>query len=206
MSDNHWLSAMAKFKGDWSTDRDGKFLGGAIELSRGLQRLVNEDPARFSNLSERMDATLPAVYFEAILEGLTDQANDIDRTGSLEQVCFVLRRIAVLGIPASGKVIARAIETLSEEDIPNDIIQMLCNISLNDPDPEEDDRQDYGDPVAPITQAINSARGEAARALAKLLFADKSRWDILKPAIVKLVEDPTLAVRSVVGQLFASYP
>ena len=48
-----------------------------------------------------------------------------------------------------------------------------------------------------MTAAINSVRGEAAGAIAALLFADADRIGPLRSAVVALVRDPTLTVRSV---------
>ncbi len=197
MSNDQWLSAMAKYSSGESTGRNGQFVGGSIELSRGLEQVVRENPGRFAALADRMDAALPPVYFEAILRGLTRSEGNSGRAGTPAQACAVLRRIAELGVRVRGEEIARAVGALSDEALPDDIVRMLCRIALDDPEPEADCWQDTDEPGGPIFQAINSARGAAALALAQLLFADKSRWSSLKPAVEKLVSDPVLAVRSV---------
>ena len=197
MSDTHWLSAMAKYSGDRSAMREGQFVGGALELSRDLERSVREDPGRFSSLATLMDATLPPIYFEAVLRGLTTKEEGSGRSGTVDQVCSVLRRIAEVGAQVPGREIASAIGALAEETLPDDIVQMLVRVALDDPDPESDKWQDPGSYGDPVTQAINSARGAAAMALGRLLFADNGLWTCLKPAIERLVEDPVLAVRSV---------
>ena len=197
MSDDHWLSAMAKYTSEWSTGRDGEIVGGSVELSRGLAELVREAPARFALLVDRMDAAHPSTYFEAILNALTSDGNGAGRPGTLEQVCLVLRRIGELRVPVHGGAIARAVGSLSDEVLPDDIVQMLCRVALEDSDPEVDDWQGPDPELAPITQAINSARGTAATALARLLFADRGRWGSLKPTIERLVVDRVLSVRSV---------
>ena len=38
-----------------------------------------------------------------------------------------------------GQQTAHAIETLAEEELPDDIIEMLCHVALEDPSPESDD-------------------------------------------------------------------
>ena len=197
MADDHWLSAMSKYTSDEPTLRDGRFVGGAPELAWELSKLVSEGPARFAALADRMEATLPTTYFEAILRGLTRSERGPGRPGSLEQVCSVLRRIAVLGVPVPGREVALAIETVSDEALPDDIEQMLCSIALDDPDPEEDMWRESGDSRDLAHQAINSVRGAAAMALARLLFADRGRWDSVKPTIERLVVDPVLVVRGV---------
>lgn len=197
MSDSHWLSAMAKYNRDRSAVREGRIVGGALELSRVLTELVGTEPARFAALANRMDATHSSIYFEAILRGLTADEDKTGRSGTPAQVCSVLRQIAEVGAQVRGVEIARAIATLAEESLPDDIVQMLIGVALEDSDPESDRRQEsesYGDP---LTQGINSGRGAAAMALARLLFADRGRWNRLKPTVQRLAADPVLAVRSV---------
>ena len=197
MSDTHWLSAMAKYSGVRSAMREGRFVGGALELSRDLERLVREDPGRFSSLATLMDEALPSIYFEAVLRGLTTKEKGPGRSGTVDQVCLVLRTIVELEVQVPGREIARAVGSLAEAVVPDDILQLLCRVALHDPDPEGDNWQDADVGKEPITQAINSARGEAAMALAKLLFADSSRWSVLRPIVERLVVDRVLAVRSV---------
>ena len=100
-------------------------------------------------------------------------------------------------ISVNGAAVARAVGSLSDETLPDDLVQMLCHVALDDPDPEVDNWHGRDTQMAPIDQAINSARGEAAGALALLLSADSSRWETLRPTIERLVEDRVLAVRSV---------
>ena len=196
MSDDQWLSAMATYTNDSPSLRDGNFVGVAPERSWELTRLVREDPARFAALADRMDETHPTTYFEAILGGLTRNDRAPSRPGTLEQVCSVLRRTAELGISLQGKEVAHAIGALSDEPLPADIVQMLCRVALEDPDPEADTWQDSDDARDYTGQAINSARGATAMALAQLLFADGNRWASLKPTVEQLVVDRVLAVRS----------
>ena len=197
MTDAQWLSAMAKHTGESPTFVGEQFVGGAMELSQDLKKLVAKYPERFSALASQMEATLPPTYFEAILKGLTDNGDGSGRAGTLKQVCSVLRRIRDLGVQVHGQEVAWAIRVLAEETLPDDIVEMLCRVALDDRDPESDDWQIGRDEVSPINQAINTARGAAATALAQLLFADRSRWSTLEPTIGQLVEDRVLAVRSV---------
>ena len=197
MTDAQWLSAMAKHTGESPTFVEEQFVGGAMELSQDLKKLVAKYPERFSALVSQMEATLRATYFEAILNGLTDNGDGSGRAGTLEQVCSVLRRIRDLGVQVHGQEVAWAIRALAEETIPDDIVEMLCRVAVDDRDPESDDWHIGRDEESPINQAINTARGAAATALGRLLFADRSRWGTLKPTIGQLVEDRVLAVRSV---------
>ena len=200
MTDAQWLTAMSRYRNEREDEtRDGRMVGGAIEMSRGLEELVREDPDRFARLPERMDGSLHPAYFEAILRGLTGSTGS-GRPGTCEQICSVLRRITGAGVSGVEDALADAIGTLADEDVPEDIIQMLCEIAETAADPEKDDwlnRDDGNREMGPIGQAINSVRGRAAQSVARLLFADRDRWSALKPTVEKLIVDPVLAVRSV---------
>ena len=112
MSDDQWLSAMTNHIDEGPIFVGDQVVGGAEELSRDLKKLVAKNPERFSRLAGRMKATLPPTYFEAILNGLSDNGNGSVRSGTLEQVCSVLRRIKGLGIQVHGREVAWAIRAV----------------------------------------------------------------------------------------------
>ena len=192
MTDKNWLSAMTKYSTDGPIWIGDQFVGGAEELARDLEGAVRASPERFAALANHMDGSFAPRYFEAILRGLTRGENGASRSGTLDQVRSVIHRVRELGVELPGQQIAHALETLAEEELPEDIVEMLCHIALEDPSPESDDSS-WGDS---LTQAINSGRGAAAAALSRLLFADRSRWRALKPTVERLVTDPVLAVRA----------
>ena len=98
MSDAQLLLAMREYTTNTATLREGKYVGGVLELSRELEELVRKDPARFTALVNRMDETHSSLYFEAVLKGLTTGEEGPGRPGTLEQVTSVLRRIEELGV------------------------------------------------------------------------------------------------------------
>ena len=189
LSDEQLLSEMARYNSDSPTLSDGQFLGGAVELSRDIRKLVVEEPERFAALVNRMDTTHSPFYFEDILGGLATDEDGTGRPGTLEQVCTVLRRVRDLHIPASGVSLSWSIGAIAKEEIPDDILGMLCLIALEDPDPE------YDWETSISIQGLNSARGAATGALAKVLFANTDLWDRLKSTVEQVVEDDVLAVR-----------
>ena len=112
MSDAQWLSAMAQHTGESPTFAGEQLVGGSMQLSQDLKKLVANNPDRFSSLVNHMGATLPPTYFEAILKGLADTGDGSGRAGTLEQVCSVLRRIRDLGVQVYGREVAWAINRL----------------------------------------------------------------------------------------------
>jgi len=195
MTDEEWLSAIAQYPDDEEFFINGQFVGGAFELSRGLEDRVREDPERFARLTERIPASANPTYFEAILRGLTYREGG-DRPGTVMQVCAVVRRIERVGGRVSGAQIAHAIRTLADEEIPEDILDQLCRIAHSDTCPQTDEWQLRNPPSEPMDQAINSARGAAAHAISSLLFCDRNRWPVLRPTVERLACDPVLAVRT----------
>ena len=196
MTDAEWLAAMKRYANDSVTELNDSIVGGVIELSRGLQTVVRGDPERFTRLADRMDTSLHPAYFEAILQGLARTDDDGRGPGTLSQVCAVLRRITSTGVQVGPAEIARGIGSLADEPIPDEILTMLCEIAQHDADPRADQWQDRGPALGPIDQALNSARGAAAFAISKLLFADRSRWAFIRPTVEQLARDPVLAVRT----------
>ena len=195
MADDEWLAAMTQHASDSVSERDDEMVGGVFELSRGLQSLVRQDPERFAALADRMEASLHPAYFEAILQGLS-RSEGGERPGTLSQICAVLRRISRIGANASGTEIAHAIRALEDEQIPDDVLNLLCDVARHDADPEVDEWQGRSPAFEPFDQAINSARGAAAFALSRLLLADRNRWTTLRPIVEELAKDPVLAVRT----------
>lgn len=197
MSDDQWLAAMRRYTDDSKRFRDGELIGRATELSYGLEREARKAPSRFAALTDSMDDSCSKDYFRAILRGLTSDDTGASSGQFHEQVCIVLRRIAELGIDLPSREIAGAAYDVAQRGLPDDIVQSLCRIAVEDSDPEEDRWFGPDEATRPMTQAMNSARGTAAMAISRLLFADTSSWQALRPVVEHLVTDPVLAVRSV---------
>ena len=197
MSDDQWLSALAKYTGEWGAPRDGAFVGGSVQLSQALKDIVREQPRRFAALASRMNETHLPIYFEAILDGLTNSQGSERHTGTADQVESVLLRVKDLGVHIRGTAISWAVGAIASESVSDDTLHMLCQIAVDSVDPEVDGWESRDGETGPIEQAINSSRGAAAYSLAQLLFADSSRWTRLGPTVARLAEDHVLSIRSV---------
>ena len=118
MTNAQWLAAMDRYRNereDWTPG--GRIVGGANELSRGLEELVREDPGRFARLAGQMDGSQNPAYLVAMLRGLTGPRG-AERPGTCEQICSVVRHIAGAGVTGIEDTLADAIGTLADEDIP----------------------------------------------------------------------------------------
>lgn len=195
-SDEQWVAKMREVAETGETFQGNAFVGGVHELSQTLEAATRQDPARFASLVDRMDASDRPEYFEAVVSGLTTSKEDSPRSGSLGQAVHVLLQIRDMLVEVHGTTVARAVGALADEPVPGALLDWLCRLAVDDPDPETDDWLGPDGPMAPINQAINTTRGTAAEAIAKLLVADTSRWDMLRDTVNQLIVDPVLAVRA----------
>ena len=125
LANDRWLSGMLEFPDQKPSERHGRLYGGSIDLSRELTCATRMDPARFTDLATHMDALYAPDYFAAILRGLTTGEVELERAGSVVMICSVLRRIELLGLGVSRQEIARAIESMADESIPQDVLRLL---------------------------------------------------------------------------------
>ena len=196
MSDDAWLSAIARYR----TDESSGFRGGAIELSRVLEAETKRDPERFAALSRQFDASTNTSYFDAVLRGL----GDAEREFAPEALFAVLRHFFSLPARPGGRWIARPLGRVADSAVPDDIIAIAVWFATEDPDPRvetwlgEDGGVTYyaGDP---FTAGINSVRGVAAEALSLLIWPKASRIEQLRPALQALANDASIAVRTCVA-------
>ena len=202
MNDEHWLSAIRRYDTDRSDFRqDGRFVGGAIELSRVLEDRVKRDPKRFANLVLMFPDRANPVYFEAVLRGLSSSDLDIEAIVRVTERCH-----RVEGRPL-GRYICEPIAGSAQGDVPPEALDLVAWYATEDPDPRQDWWQtpasSGGDPFPGediLTNGINTNRGRAAQAMAGLIEVDHRRLARFQPALERMVNDPSVAVRSCVAQ------
>jgi hypothetical protein len=200
MTDDQWLSAVSRYSHDQMRAlRDGGLLGGADELAQLLAEQVKREPARFAKLACRFpDDTHPA-YFDAVLRGVTE--GGLDDTQLVLDVC---RRCHQLPSRPCGRWICRAIAKLAERPLPEEASAIVAWYATEDPDPEQELWCARATGRDILTAAINSVRGSAAEAMAKLVFADGKRVASLLPSIERMVRDPSIAARCCVADLLSA--
>ena len=190
MTDDQWISAIEKYRQD-------NFDGGALEVSRDLERATRDNPQRFVELAKRLDQTHNPSYFGAILSGLTVDADGRHHDAVPEHVFTVVRRIVKLGMPLNREI-ASALGNACHTGLPNDMATILIRIVETAEDPKADTWGDGPNSMGrdPLDQAINSDRGAAATTLARALFADNDLWPRVNQSVAALAADPVLAVRA----------
>jgi len=205
MTDDQWISAMQKYDG--YTDR---LKGGPVELSRSLAEFARKNRPRFASLVMRIPENVAPIYFSRILDGLCGRSSSlgkeereadqriIDAT-STETCVTVIERLHSLPDRPCGSSIVGCIQTLSDRQLPSHVLDIASFYATSDLDPKTDIWQDtsanyYGG--EPYSHGINCVRGQAAEAIASLLYRDASRLEPLRPALIELSKDPIISVRT----------
>ena len=202
MSDEQWLSAIRHHDTDERDfTRDGHYIGGALELSRFLEKRVKNEPRRFAELALQFPDHANPLYFEAVLRGIIDTNLDIE---TIVRVCERCHRIEDRSL---GRYICDPIASSAQGEVPAEALGLVAWCATEDPDPEEDfwPTQDSPEKTNRVderirTNGINTNRGRAAQAMARLIEHDHKRIAYFQPSLEKMVQDPSIAVRSCVAE------
>jgi hypothetical protein len=206
MSDQNWLDAMVEYPDSWRPDPAHWREGGSHELSSVLEREVKRDKDRFARMLLKMDEGISVTYFEAILRGLVateEQGSNQNQPKvqlapvNSELLNQVFRRVYKLTGDQGGRWLASAIAASAGNPLPEDILSVICGIATLSSDPEEignPETKFFGGDL--LTRGINTARGAAADALGRLLYAKPERWPELRNAVLACVQDSAWSVRA----------
>lgn len=193
LADDNWIRAIGRYRSDetdWSANRP---VGGANELANLLGERAKVEPERFARLTLTLDTNTPAVYFDRVIDAVAASVS----IELLTEVCCRAREIAGQGV---GRSICYAIEKVGPA--VNDTLLQLLEDCGNDDDPDREwartpaGSSDYYYGGDLLMAGLNSTRGAAARAVARLLFAGPEHSARLTATIAKLATDPVLAVRA----------
>ena len=202
MSDEQWLSAIRKHDtDDHKFTQDDLYVGGALELSRVLEDRVKREPGRFAELILKFPDHANQFYFEAVLRGISDTDLDINTIVRVAERCHRIE-----GRPL-GRYICDPIASSAQGNVPPEALDLVAWYATEDPDPQQEMWRTQASPGKEhydggniLTNGINTNRGRAAQAMARLIEIDHNRIAYLQPALEKMVQDPSIAVRSCVAQ------
>jgi hypothetical protein len=209
MTDEQWLSAMRKYDSTSFRLHHERGKGGLHELAMALTRETRSSKKRFAALVLKMSDDIKPEYFDAILRGLVqtkEENGDALKPGDsvpvdLPALIAAVQRVHRLPGQPSGRTICATVQKFAAAALPDDLIGMVCEYAINDPDPAEEKWQAraggtiyYGGD--PLTAGINSVRGEAAWAIGGLLFANNAHWPKVQRAVESLCGDRSVSVRS----------
>ena len=193
MTDAQWLKALQKYDSEERPRRwENPGKGGALELARTLQELVNQDPERFARLSLGFPSGTHPYYMEHTLRGLKEA--DVSTELKLE----VCRKAYGESREACGAALADLLGSM-EEPLPDDAVRMLYWLATEHPDPEREiwnERVTGGDILG---HGINTTRGRVAWAVGSLIQRDGSYIQRFRSTIEQLANDNSAAVRACTG-------
>jgi hypothetical protein len=200
MTNKQWLGALAHYQQDTLHVRsDGTVVGGAHTLAFQLEHLAKEDSHRFSALVQQFpDNTYPG-YFDAVLRSIAD--TDLD----LQSVLDVCKRCHALPNKPCGYWICTAIAKRAELPLPQEALEIVAWYAVEGIQVDREtwrtslseSLDHHTDPI--IAAGSASIRGHAAEAMAQLLFYDGTRLTFFLPSLERMVQDPSIPVRSCVA-------
>ena len=162
---------------------------------------MKQEPRRFAELVLKFPDDANPLYFKAVLRGISVTNLDME---TVVRVCMRCHRIE--GRPL-GQEICEPIAGSAHDNVPPEALDLVAWYATEDPDPVQElwrtqvtpgQEYDYRGDIR--SDGINTSRGRAAQALARLIESDHERIVYLQPALEKMVQDPSIAVRSCVAQ------
>ena len=202
MSDEAWLGAMRKYDAStgWRAAREDFLKGGVVELSRAFAEQIKKDPERFYRLAQHFDETISLHYVTAAISGLTDS------DAPVEWVFGLVGQFASRLEGEFRRSICRSLEKRAEAGVPDDLLDLMTDWALHDPDPAEElwrvpaggSGQPYysGDPHH---HGINSNRGAAVNIVCRCALKRESpQVERAFQLLEKAANDPSTAVRTCV--------
>ncbi len=201
MSDEAWLSAMRKYDDStaWGAPKEEFLKGGVIELSRSFEGHVKRAPDRFYRLALRFDEGISLHYVTAAISGLAGSDAPAD------WVVDLVRRNAGRLHGEFRREVCRALSKRAKDGIPDDILDLLADWALHDPDPKEElwripamnEQPYYGG--NPHFFGINTNRGSATITLVECsLRRNPPQVERAFHLLEQVAADPSTGVRACV--------
>lgn len=202
MSDEAWLGAMRTYNDStgWGAPREHFLKGGVVELSRAFVEQVKANPERFYNLALRFTDDISEYYIAAAISGLSES------NAPAKRIFDLTRRYARRFAGEHRRSVIWALEKRSKEGIPDDLLEVLEEWALNDPDPEQESWRipapGSGQPYYrgdPHHHGINSNRGAAVNGLCRCaLMREPAQSERVFALLECAARDPSAAVRTCV--------
>jgi len=199
MTSEQWLSSFQRYdeSTSWGMPREDILKGGIIEHSRAFTEQVSKRPDEFYdfvfNLGKRKDISI--TYLGSGLEGLVKAKYDMGKVKQLVKTYWKYKNTEF------RKCIIKAIDYIDEENnLDLDLVGILADYALNDPDPKEELWEIDAGSGTPyyggdsLTYGINTVRGSATERLIIHGYETQYPEKIFK-ILNKISEDKSIAVR-----------
>ncbi|MBN1174672.1 MAG: hypothetical protein JXA67_21090 [Micromonosporaceae bacterium] len=198
MSDEDWRRAIIKYR--TASHSSGRMLlGGCEELAGLLGSQAKEEPERFARLALTFGPGTPGAHFSHVIRSVAKHVP----VELLAELCRHARHAAAQD--GVDRDICFAIYT-ARSNANDNLVEILeqCAVSGDDPvlwayqESDSSEQPDCRDDLH--TAGLNSTRGAATSAIARILFASPTYADRLTPTISTLAQDRCLEVRVVAAE------
>ncbi|TWH46788.1 hypothetical protein [Sporomusa sp. KB1] len=215
LSNKQWLGILTNTKLKYKThsrwkEVPGGFIESSIEEFAGsFSNAVSEEPERMINLVLSHKEEILDAYIDSLFSGVA-------YSKALDNVPVELLEAMILSYPYDhisyrANYICAIIEKRSSEKWSQRVLEILKDVAINHKNPEigkpnVTNNKDIEMHSYNMLQsnALNCVRGEAAQAIAQLLWKDSSLFNQFKNTIEKLALDENPAVK--LASLFALWP
>ena len=208
MSDEAWLGAMRRYNDStaWDAPREEPLKGGVVELSRAFAEQVKNDSQRFYRLAQRFDETISLYYINATISGLAES------NAPAEWVFDLVRHFAPRIEGQFRRSVCWALEKRAEAGVPDDLLDLMADWALHDPDPTKELWRvptGSGEPYHggdPHHHGINTNRGAAIQAVCHCALArTPPQVERAFQLLEQTADDPSTAVRTCVIQILGPF-
>ncbi len=215
LSNKQWLKILTNTKLKYKSHSSwkevpGGFIDSSIEeFADSFNNVVSEEPERMISLALLHKEEILDEYIDSLFSGVA-YSKALDNV-SVELLEAMILSYAYDYISYRANYICTIIEKRSSEKWSQKILEILKDIAVNHKNPEngkpnvtnnEDKEMRSYDILQ--SNALNCVRGEAAQAIAQLLWKESSLFEQFKTTIEKLVLDENPAVQ--LASLFALWP
>ena len=214
LSDKTWLEIIStpknKMKGK-CRDVDLYYIEANHQsFASTLREQAKIEPIRFAKLALLFPQDCYEGYILNVLYALSD--NNSREDFDVEIASHVIRRYGNSEKANISIAVSNLIKNHAEEDWPNDIVDIVEKIALEQFYPNKDEYTnvndldlEYKSKFLLLENSINSVRGCAVRAIAALLRNHHDLGDRLKNTVISISKDINLAVSFAVIECVSSY-
>lgn len=198
MSNDELLDAMRKYNDTYRSAEGEEPFARGTAVSPAIAALAGKEPERYYRLALQFDDTISFDYLLVIISQLSQS-----KAVPAEWLFDLVERFASRIAPSHRQAISHALHARAEEHVPDDLLDMMEDWALHDPDPARDSRDEvdnYGNKHHggdPFNQGLNTTRGMAvAYASRSALVSEPQRVERAFSLLEEAANDPTTAVRS----------
>ena len=166
------------------------------DKANALEKCVEKDPIRFSNLIQILTKDIHPYYYQAILRGISKTSLPYNEVMTACKKCHELKD------KSCGKEITRLLSKFPEE-IDETGINLIKYYIYN----YDDSNVKYcieGSSEEILTEGINTVKGSALHSLANLLYENKKLSSNFIDIIEKMVIDSPLSLRAILAYVIGA--